>query len=238
MVSAVAGARRGGDLCARKRLFRQRTAVLGRALPRAGTGGLRGAGRIPLPGGRGGQGPVSGAGVPDAGGGAGVRALPRRFSPAARPAGGGAALRICALRAAECPCDRRKPRPVFARGRGLSARRAALTARQGRSTAEPDGAEYLRAALRPGSDGGADGAARADMRGLVFGGIPQPACAPRTGRAADRGDGYLRDVHGGAACAAGGGQTAAAGGDESGGRIHGGDGAGRDGAGRRAGAAA
>lgn len=71
----------GGDLCARKRLFQQRTAVLGRALPRAGTGGLRGAGRIPLPGGRGGAGPVSGAGVPDAGGGAGVRALPRRFSP-------------------------------------------------------------------------------------------------------------------------------------------------------------
>lgn len=56
MVSAVAGARRGGDLCARERLFRQRTAVLGRALPRAGTGGLRGAGRIPLPGGRGGRG--------------------------------------------------------------------------------------------------------------------------------------------------------------------------------------
>ncbi len=170
MVSAVAGARRGGDLCARKRLFRQRTAVLGRALPRAGTGGASRSWPIPLPGGRGGQGPVSELACRTLAGERSVLFLDDFHLLRDRRAAELLANLRCAppnVHVIAASRDRFLPgEEVFRLGGRLL--------QLGKDDLRLNRTELNIYARRCGLDltEAQDGAARADMRGLVFGGIP------------------------------------------------------------------
>ena len=194
LVSFRARQARRSRRCAYQRVFGQSGHLLeeraGGLFPR----GVRLSARLPLPRRRRGRKPPDGRSLPRARGQAALLYFHRRLSPLDRQPRARLSLHADEPPARKRSPDRRKPRPLPARGGDPAPWRQALHRGHRAAAPQPHGALDLRPPLRHGALGRADRIAALFERGVVLGHLLKSPHAARARRAAEPQLGYLRDV--------------------------------------------